>query len=179
MGYDLKRPIRGFWLTPVIGEIDCLGGDLELSAEPLDERFGPFQLAVCRANCFSIGYDTDSNGLIGSIPGSSGDAGPLSLPPFGGLYLSVEAADTVAYTEVAVDVFGISDAFEAGEIFDVACLGLAVIDFDGIPAVWGLGGLTDNDFVDGIEAVVVCETEGSGSGSVVSQCHQGDCSEGH
>ena len=58
-------------LLPVAGVVEVFGLDVELSAEPFNEGFGPFCLQVSGQGCFFIGYDTDSDSLAGSIPGSA------------------------------------------------------------------------------------------------------------
>lgn len=57
-------------LLPVAWIIDGVGVDAEPSAEGFEQRFGSFFLAVGRVGGFGVGYDADSYGLSGAVPGS-------------------------------------------------------------------------------------------------------------
>jgi hypothetical protein len=63
----------------------------------------------------------------------------LSLPLFCWLYLAIAAAETVAQTEVAVDIFGSEQAIERSQLLYVASLGSAIVNLNAVPATWRLG----------------------------------------
>lgn len=125
-----------FSLSPVAGIVDRIGGNAKPSAEAFDECLDSLYLAVGWWPGCSVGYDTDSNGLIASIPGLRRSDGPLSLPFFAGFNLPIEASESVRKAEVTVDVFRSCQPSETGKIFDVARSRSAVVDFDSVPSVW-------------------------------------------
>ena len=78
----------------------------------------------------------------------------LPVPSVGGLDETVVATEAVADDEVTVEVFGIGKARERGELFDIACVGPAVEDFDAVPLSGLLRECREDGFFDGVEAVV-------------------------
>ena len=70
------------------------------------------------------------------------------------MYLAVASSEAVTDDKVAVDVFRIGQAAERSQLFEIAGLRITIVDFDAVPAVWGLGGLGRNSFFYGVEVVI-------------------------
>lgn len=87
--------------------MDGLAWNFESSAEFFDEGVGSSFLAVGRIGGFGIANDTYTDSLSGPVPVSSRNQGPLSLPFFSFLYLSVAATESVADDKMTVEVFRI------------------------------------------------------------------------
>ncbi len=85
----------GLCLLPIIGIVDMLGPNVELSAQSFYQCLCPFYLEVGWAAGFTVGYNTDTDSLTAAVPCSAWYDGPLSLPFFGWLYLAVVAAEAV------------------------------------------------------------------------------------
>lgn len=158
-------------LLPVAWVVDMLRLDIKFSGQRLYERFDPFYLEVCRTVVFVVGYDADSDGLTAAIPGLSRYDGPLSLPIFGRLYLTIIGTEAIADNKVIADVLRAGQAAERGQLFDVSSLGVAVVDFDAVPAVIGLGGLGGNSFFNGVETIITGEAKWTCRGRIVTEGH--------
>ena len=81
--------------TPIIRIENRFRFNIELSAQSFDQRLCSCYLAVGGRGRFAVSYQADTDCAIAAIPCSSGDDGPLSLPFFGGLDLTVTAAEPV------------------------------------------------------------------------------------
>ena len=87
------------------------------------------------------------------------------------MYLSVAAAQAIADDKVAVNILGADQSAERGELLDVSCSGGAVVNFDAVPSSGVLSGAGGNGFFDGVEPVIVRQTEGSCGRRLIAEGH--------
>jgi len=136
------------------GEADGGWVNVEFSGQAIDEGFGSFYLQLGRVSIFTIGNDADTDGLsaVACAPGRSGSV--LSCPSVGSLDEAIAATKAVTDDEVTIKVFGVSQACERGELFDVSCACSAVEDFDTVPIRGLLDERSEDSFFDGVKTVV-------------------------
>jgi len=85
----------GVFLSPIAWVGDGFGSNAKLSAQFVQKCFYSLYLRVCQGHGFAVGYNADTYGLTGAVPGRARYEGPLSFPLFCCLYLSVFAAAAV------------------------------------------------------------------------------------
>lgn len=137
--FGLLRVIWGV-LLPVAWVVDIFVFDVEISGEFFDEHFDPSYLRIGGSGVFGVSDDADSDCLCSSVPGFSWNYGPLSLPFFCILNLSIFSTEAITNHKMAVKIFGTCQTAYRSELFDVTGLCVAVVGFDGVPSAFCLYG---------------------------------------
>jgi len=130
--WEIPRGFDGF-SAPIARVVDGLGVDWKLFAQPFYQYLHPLYLTIGRMRGLAVGDDANPDCLIGAIPSAAGYRRPLFLPSFCCLYLTVAAPETIAQTEVAVEIIRTGQTVECGQLLYVAGLCAAVKYLDTIP----------------------------------------------
>jgi len=151
--------------------VDGLWPNVEFSVQLFDEFLYPFNLEVCWKGSFAVSYNADADSLAAVVPGSAWYDWPLSLPFFAWLYLAIVTAQAVANNKVAVDILGIGQATQRGQLFDVTGLGAAIVNFNAAPVARELGGSRENNFFDRTETVISRKRKCTSGWRIIAQSH--------
>ena len=173
----MGRP--GVCLTPIARIMDGVWLNAELLAEPFHEHLHPFDLTICRRSGFFVCNDADANGPAAAVPGVVGNGRPLFLPYFRGLDFTVAAAVAVAQAKMAIEIVGIVQSVESGQLLDVAAFSAAAVNLDAVPSVRRLRGSRRDGVLDRIEILVGQERERSGGRGIMAQGHEDDSPDCH
>jgi hypothetical protein len=158
-------------LLPIVGVVDALGLNVELSRQFFYQHLCPLYLEVGGTSGFAISNNANADSLAGSIPRSARHNRPLSLPLFGWLYLAIFPAEAVANNKVAVDILGTGQAAQRSQLFYVTGLGATIVNFNATPAAGELSGSRENSFFDRIETVIARKRKCTSGRRIITQSH--------
>jgi hypothetical protein len=133
-----------------------------------------FYLQVSWADRFVVGYNTDKDGMSLTC-GLQFVIEPvaihriLPLPSLGWLYLAVTATEPVTDNKMAVDIFGISQAAQKGQLLNIAGMRAALVNFDVAPVTSRLGRPGQNSFFDRDLSRIAGKTKCAGRGRIITQ----------
>lgn len=158
----------GVCLSPVVWVVDGVRLDVELFAELFHQNLHPFDLTIGWKGGLAVSDDADAKGPTAAVPSLAGDGRPLFLPNFRCLDFTIAAAAAVAQTKMAIEIVGIRQSVERGQLLYVAAFGVTVVNFDAVPSVRRLRGSRGDGVLDRIETLIGPKRKRAGGWRIVA-----------
>jgi hypothetical protein len=161
-------------LLPVAGVVDGFGLNVKFTAQPSYQCLRRFYMQVRWASSFLVGYYTDENSLS-PIAGSWLVAQPvkihglLSLPFLCWLYLAVAGAEPVTNNIMTVDIFGITQTAQKGQLLNIARHRTAIVNLDTAPEAHRLRCTGQYSFFDWYGPRIAGKTKCPGRRWIITQ----------